>query len=241
VCIKVIMNTFRPFLTQGQEVPHKLVTDLLTRYSTHEGYTIFPDVLPLFQMLRSQSTQPTLHPDWTWDKTVVGIITNSDDRVPSVLESFGLKVGPRRVGRPGERMAQASLDDDVNFVVLSYDVGTEKPDRKMFDAAIQMLQETIAEKSDHDGHAIHDGPADVEDFTKLYVGDSLEHDYFGAKQAGWDAVLVDRSERSACEKDTGNKETQLPGLFMEGQLVAGVKEEIMTCSNLAALAAWRPD
>jgi hypothetical protein len=147
VCIKVIMNTFRPFLTQGQEVPHKLVTDLLTRYSTHEGYTIFPDVLPLFQMLRSQSTQPTLHPDWTWDKTVVGIITNSDDRVPSVLESFGLKVGPRRVGRPGERMAQASLDDDVNFVVLSYDVGTEKPDRKMFDAAIQMLQETIAEKS----------------------------------------------------------------------------------------------
>jgi len=232
--MKVITNTFQPFLTPGQEVPWELVSDLLTRYSTHEGYTLFPDVLPFFEMLKRRSMQPGINTSWKWDKTIVGIITNSDDRVPSVLESFGLKIGPRRVGSAGERIAQANLDDDVSFVVLSYDVGVEKPDRRMFEAATQMLQETAAEKFGHDGSVTGEG------FSKLYVGDSLEHDYFGAKEAEWDAVLVDRSNWSATETKTGSKETPLSGLYTQGRTAAGVTKEVVTCNDLAALAGWQP-
>ncbi|KAF2678482.1 haloacid dehalogenase [Lentithecium fluviatile CBS 122367] len=228
----VITHTFRPFLKQGQNVPDALISDLLTRYSTHEGYTLFPDVLPFFQMLRSRSRQRPTEPDWRWDKTVVGIITNSDDRVPFVLESFGLKIGPRRIGSSGERIVQASMDDDVSFVVLSYDVGFEKPDRRMFDAATQMLQETLADSS------IGDAPVSSRDFSMLYVGDSLEHDYLGAREAGWDAVLVDRFEKLAVEEEQASQEPM--GLYSEERAENGAVMEVVMCNNLAALAGWQP-
>jgi hypothetical protein len=173
-----------------------------------------------------------MHPSWTWEKTVVGIITNSDDRVPSVLESFGLKIGPRRVGTSGQRIAQANLDDDVSFVVLSYDVGIEKPDRRIFDAAAQMLRETIAESSGGDGLV------SAGEFSKLYVGDSMEHDYFGAKEAGWDAVLVDRSEQSVVANMGGNNAPLVSGLYKEMRSAEGVTKEVAVCSNLTALAGW---
>ena len=115
---------------------------------------------------------------WKWDKTIAGIITNSDDRVPSILNSFGLKVGPRRVGLSDQRWRDyASLKDDgdISFTVLSYDVGYEKPDRRIFDAAVDMLEETLAD----DQIALT-----VDDFEQLYVGDDLEKDHEGAWSGG---------------------------------------------------------
>ena len=183
---KVIKNTYQPFLNPGQDVPQALVSELLTRYSTSEGYDMYPDVKPFFSMLRGRKEQANVDRLWKWDKTVVGIITNSDDRVPGVLESFGLNVGSRRVGGDARRGVKASVDDDISFVVLSYDIGFEKPDRRIFDAATGMLKETLAETANRtEGH-------DIDDFDKLYVGDSIEKDYFGAKKAGWNALVVDR-------------------------------------------------
>lgn len=181
-------------------------------------------------MLKSRST----HPNWAWDKTIVGVISNSDDRVPSVLESFGLKVGPRRVGTSEERNTQAKLDDDIDFVILSYDVGFEKPDRRMFDAATQVFQNM------HAGTPGNDGSVSDHGYHKLYIGDSLEHDYFGAKEAGWDAVLLDRPEESTVKEHTGSKETLVSDLYKEERSVAGVTKEVEMCSNLAALAGWKP-
>jgi hypothetical protein len=97
-----------------------------------------------------------------------------------------------------------------------------------------MLQETVAEKFGHDGSA------SVKDFNKLYVGDSLEHDYLGAKEAGWDAVLVDRSNWSEMEKKTGSKTTLLSSLYTERRSVAGLTKEVVMCNDLEALAGWQP-
>lgn len=181
----MINNTFKQWLEPGQDVPQPLVDELLRRFSTKEGYDIFPDVLPFFQMLRTTSSTNDAK-TWPWNKTIVGIITNSDDRVPGILESFGLKVGPRRIGTPDEREADAALEDDINFVVLSYDVGVEKPQREIFDAAYRSFQETLVSRGDE---------SDVQDWDKLYIGDSLEHDVVGANQAGWKALRLDRQEQ----------------------------------------------
>jgi FMN phosphatase YigB (HAD superfamily) len=181
--VQVIHSTFQPWLEPGQDVPQALVNELLHRYSTKEGYDIYPDVKPFFQMLRNHSTTDIVEL-WPWDKTVVGIITNSDARVPGILESFDLKIGPRRVGTPDQRSAEAAMEDDISFVVLSYDVGVEKPDRRIYDAAVDSLKETLAGSG---------GGLKFDDFEKLYVGDSLEHDFFGAKRAGWNALMLDRS------------------------------------------------
>jgi FMN phosphatase YigB (HAD superfamily) len=186
---KVIKNTYQPFLRPDQSVPQALISELLTRYSTSEGYDMYPDVKSFFSMLRRRKEQANIDLPWNWDKTVVGVITNSDDRVSGILESFGLQVGSRRVGSSAQRTARASFDDDISFVVLSYDVGFEKPDRRIFDAASEMLRETLAEAGNSaEGQ-------DIDGFEKLYVGDSIEKDYFGAKDAGWNALVVDRQRQ----------------------------------------------
>lgn len=187
----MIRNTFNPYLQPGQQFPQALVSELLQQYSTKAGYTLYSDVQPFFQMLREARESKDQHSKWKWDKTVVGIITNSDDRVPGILESFGLSIGPRRVGTSDERRREATLQDDISFVVLSYDVGVEKPDGKIFNAAIGMLEETLS------GH--EDGLF-ASDFEKVYVGDDLRKDYDGAMEAGWQSVLLLR--HSSGEVDT---------------------------------------
>jgi 5'-nucleotidase len=64
------------------------------------------------------------------------------------------------------------LDRWVTHVVLSEEVGTMKPDRAIFDAALRAAG----------------SPA----VRKVYVGDSWETDVVGAKAAGWLPVFFDR-------------------------------------------------
>lgn len=132
---------------------------------------MYSDVLPFFKSLRQ--IKAASHGDSAWSKPVIGVITNSDDRVPTILSNFGLQVGLWRYGND----SQASFDaeDDINFVMLSYDVGFEKPDSKMFDTTKQMV------------------PGQR---RFLHVGDDLQKDYYAAKRAGWEGFLLDRALKS---------------------------------------------
>ena len=89
--------------------------------------------------------------------------------MPSILSSFGLQVGLRR--HKNDSQPSFKAEDDINFLILSYDVGFEKPDSRIFDAAKQMVpgQERF-----------------------LHVGDDLQKDYYAAKRAGWEGFLLDR-------------------------------------------------
>jgi FMN phosphatase YigB (HAD superfamily) len=177
----VIRNTFTPFTKPDQEVPPALISDLLRRYSTKEGYTLYPDVQEFFQRIqRYKGSGKALGAEWPFERTIVGIITNSDDRVPGILESFGLQINSRRYSASSSPDKYSSTQDDVDFVVLSYDVGYEKPDKRVFGAAVSMLAEMTPENPSSE-------------YEKLYVGDDLEKDYDGAEAVGWNAVLVDRN------------------------------------------------
>ena len=114
------------------------------------------------------------HRDPAQSKPIVGVITNSDDRVPSILSSFGLQVGPSRYGENSP--ASFKAEDDINFVITSYDVGCEKPDPGIFDATKQMLpgQDRF-----------------------LHVGDDLQKDYCAAESAGWEAILLVREAKNS--------------------------------------------
>ena len=109
----------------------------------------------------------------------IGVITNSDDRVPSVLSSLGLEVSSRRYGLMADSLDPPSdVEDDIDFVVMSYDVGYEKPSRDVFDAAKQLVRSTWG-NPDQDDRFIH-------------IGDDLKKDFEGAERAGWESVLLDR-------------------------------------------------
>jgi FMN phosphatase YigB (HAD superfamily) len=182
---KVIRNTFSPFLKSNQDVPTALIDELYQKYSTGEPYRLYPDVKNFFlEVQKYRRSSPTPDLQWPYQKIVVGIITNSDDRVPGILQSFDLQIAPRRFGVSTQDDQDSWIPKDIEFVVQSYDVGYEKPDHRIFTAATSMLTDFLAE--DKQG-------LDTDDFEKLYVGDDLENDYDGATAAGWHAVLLDRT------------------------------------------------
>lgn len=187
---------------------------------------MYEDVMPFFKMLREMEMKD--HEVWNWDKTVVGIITNSDDRVTGILESFGLKIGSRRVCTSDQRHLERSLDDDISFVILSYDVGFEKPDRRMFDSATDMLRQMLA--------VSHEG-LKVDDFEKIYVGDELQKDYNGARDAGWSGLLLDRSSTTATASKASHR--QLAEKTVQDK--NGASQTVLTVTSLQGLSEWRPN
>lgn len=221
---QVIRQTFQPFLKPQQEVPSALISELISRYASSEGYDFFPDARLFFEQLKAIRTGSTPSPTWKWDKTVVAVISNSDSRVPSVLSSFGLNVGPRHIAMNSPSTSEPSEYKDIDFVVLSYDVGFEKPNRLIFDAATSMLANMLNASPDSAGLG------SVDDYEKLYVGDSIKKDYYGAQRANWCAVRLDRSG-----EDEGDGEVRLKLTNFQGQ-----KRSIVTVSDLTALGKWDP-
>ena len=153
--------------------------DLLLRFSSAKGYTLFPDVSPFFRSVKEARRRSRGDPHAT--KVMLGVITNSDDRVIPILSSLRASITPRRY-RPDNNAYfpawQEGDDNDIQFVTLSYDVGFEKPDRRIFDAAkrIVRLEEDLQCKYVH-------------------IGDDLEKDARGAEAAGWKGVILDRENK----------------------------------------------
>ncbi|KAK5995082.1 Putative uncharacterized hydrolase C7D4.05-like protein [Cladobotryum mycophilum] len=141
--------------------------------------------------LRHQNT-----PQRRFERVVVGVVTNSDDRVPSILSSLGIKVSPSRYGtaeaEPGA-IAERQEDYDIDFHCMSYDVGAEKPDVRIFQAAELMLARLIAVR---DGKRPAEAAAESTSWQKVYVGDEYAKDVVGAVNASWNPVLLDAEDRS---------------------------------------------
>ncbi|XP_075229376.1 rhythmically expressed gene 2 protein-like [Lycorma delicatula] len=98
----------------------------------------------------------------------LAVLSNFDERLEVLLENMNVRKYFR-------------------FVVGSYDVGCEKPDKRIFD-----LVETIARTMD-----------DLSDIKKseiLHIGDTPELDYLPAKSAGWNAYLISKTSKDITEK-----------------------------------------
>ncbi|KAK1245336.1 hypothetical protein MKX08_004965 [Trichoderma sp. CBMAI-0020] len=181
----VIHKTFTPLMRNNQALPPTLVPKLLHRFSSSEGYEAQRDLVPAIRALRERISQQGV------ERLVIGVITNSDDRVPDVLSSFGLNVSPLRYGIPFEASAIQEKQYDIDFHCMSYDVGVEKPDRRIFNAADIMLSHIIKAR-------YHESvrESDLESWQKVYVGDEVAKDVVGAAEAAWNPVLLDVEGKS---------------------------------------------
>ncbi|XP_068971873.1 rhythmically expressed gene 2 protein-like [Bombus flavifrons] len=63
-----------------------------------------------------------------------------------------------------------------SFVLTSYDLGVEKPDTLIFDEALRLTKKR---------HSINISPQQA-----IHIGDSVNNDYIGAKDAKWNAILI---------------------------------------------------
>lgn len=173
-------------MRNNQVIPPTLVPKLLHRFSSSEGYEAQRDLVPAIRALRERISQQGV------ERLVIGVITNSDDRVPDVLSSFGLNVSPLRYGIPFEASTLQEKQYDIDFHCMSYDVGVEKPDRRIFNAADIMLSRIIKSR-------YHETVSefDLESWQKVYVGDEVAKDVVGATEAGWNPVLLDVEGKSS--------------------------------------------
>ena len=110
-----------------------------------QGWVLFPETLDVLKQLKSLGLK-------------LGVISNFDSRVYSVLESLGIR-------------------DFFDAITLSSETGYCKPDRQIFEAAIQALGVPAPEI--------------------LLIGDSLHDDVEAGIRAGLSAVLIDRNGRHA--------------------------------------------
>ncbi|KAI9762101.1 MAG: hypothetical protein M4579_000581 [Chaenotheca gracillima] len=227
----IIRATFNPFLPRSQttDLPNGLVHDLLVRFSSSDGYTLCPDVLPLLNAIReTKQRRPYKRTEaWPWDLTVVGVVTNSDDRVPSILKSLGVDIGTRTVGNSKD-LKSSELDKDISFTVMSYDVGEEKPHPLILHSAEELLQDTLRAEGLMDpelgGARAPKLSKQLEDFHYVHVGDDKK-DVEAAKNAGWNSIWLDRDG-----VDTRN--------IPEGP--EGAKQTIIA-RDLSRIHHWRPE
>lgn len=117
---------------------------------------------------------------------MIGVITNSDNRTADILTSMGVRANPIHYGDKPKRGDFDPEKFDIDFTVLSYDVGCEKPDRRIFGAAEEMVVSML----ERDAGSTQ--KPDLYDWRKVYVGDEYDKDVVGATNAGWQAVLVGR-------------------------------------------------
>lgn len=170
-------------------VPRDLAPKLLHRFSSNEGYEAEPNLAALLRILKSGGSRRH------FDKIVIGVVTNSDDRVPDILSSFGLSISPLRYGTEECAQTKPTVQPyDIDFHCISYDVGVEKPDKAIFDAALHMLIRLIAEE---EGKDLDEAKSDAKKWQKVYVGDEYAKDVIGSQDAGWNSLLLDTAGESS--------------------------------------------
>jgi 2-haloalkanoic acid dehalogenase type II len=113
-----------------------------------------------------------------WD--YADVVLHSDvDETLSRLEQKGLKMGIITNGLQSDVekiVAKSRLDTSFFDVIVTVSTkGQMKPEKEIFHYALDMLNVVPDEA--------------------LYVGDTIEYDYAGAKKAGLKAVVIDREDR----------------------------------------------
>ena len=213
----VIQSTFAHALGKPDlQLPSGMVDRLVETFASKEGYALYQDVLPFFARLNKYKTESS-----DFDCIVTGIISNSDDRVSTVLRSLGLSVGRTRADEdrsstllPGfeedacQEMENREIhSDDLNLVITSYEAGEEKPSRLIYDVAIRQANRLLStyKQTQYD--------LDTVDWTRIHVGDDLAKDYQGATDAGWHGILLDRDNTFTGNSDVVEIINSLERLF----------------------------
>jgi putative hydrolase of the HAD superfamily len=194
----LIKMTFAKVLDdETKDLPAGMVEKLLDAFASDEGYALFDDVQPFFRDLKTFKMTKG-----AFDHVVTGVISNSDDRVPAILKSFGLSIGNIRADRDRSSMElpgfeQLGIDDgrnpipkenDIDMIITSYEAGQEKPNRLIYDVAARQAQQCLP-TMDASGF-----PGDSVEWTRIHVGDDAQKDYTGAIDAGWHSLLISRED-----------------------------------------------
>ena len=191
------------------DVPDKLVQRLIRIFASDEGYALYPDVTSFFERLNRLKYSGTMRGRVAgrkeeFDSIVVGILSNSDDRVAPILTSLGLQVGSAwaddgQLLSPMGAATKGTVRYDIDFIVTSYEAGHEKPNRAIYEVAEKRAMEHLLATTLGGSHV-----ADRGSWSHVHIGDEYGQDYRGAVEAGWDSyLLLRRDETANSQKNQG--------------------------------------
>ena len=137
-------------------------------------------------------------------------------------------MSPLRYGIDIDPSVVAGQTYDIDFHCMSYDVGVEKPDRLIFDAAELMLAQIVTMRDSKDPSRTGE---DLGTWWKVYVGDEYAKDIVGSKNAGWNPVLLDEGDQSTdIAKLEDCTEETIDTLFKH--------HKVLKVSSIQNLVAW---
>jgi FMN phosphatase YigB (HAD superfamily) len=210
----VVVDTFSPHLGGPERVPDGMAHRLYQHFSGRAAYELYADVIPFLKAVRPLRHQ-MMHGGPGF---VLGVITNSDDRVPGILRSLGVRVAaldhlhsnllnPIQMMRtlrrakdehapgPNDRLHVYDIDNEFDFVQTSYDAGCEKPHSKIFQNADLWATVVFSWRKDQNFNEVAKDALSVNDWAKIHVGNDYHKDYEGARDAlgpGFEALHLDR-------------------------------------------------
>lgn len=204
---EVIRGSFGKVLNgdNGGDLPEGLVQRLLDRFASKEGYVLYEDAGEFMARMREVKRGLTQKQRFgPFEKVLVGVISNSDDRVPGVLKSLELAVGDTRADQGVSSMRLAGFEErsssskegdneinDLDLVITSYEAGEEKPSPAIFDVARQQAMRHVGASSEN-----------ASQWTCVHVGDDYSKDYQAAVNAGWDGYYLPREGKGQNQQDT---------------------------------------
>lgn len=197
-------QTFNPLLPSDQYISSALKQTLFDDFATARSYTEYPDVRAFLALVGSSFDAPV----WSPRRTMLGVLSNSDGRVRSVLSCFAAPVHPslfppRRI--PCRRSGSLPRYGPAHFAfaTLSRECGAEKPDPRIFLHALRDAQ-TALDKLVPVARLTRSGATLLRnvnaEFVRVHVGDELDKDVVPALKAGWDAILIDRGMDDAVQE-----------------------------------------
>ena len=225
----VVQKTFKPLITISEtpsdkksssltkDLEHEQVTerlqgaaDLLWHRFSGTAYELCPDARPMFEQISNLRRRLAHSQDFI--NIVVGVVTNADPRIPTILSHLGLRLRPGEALSPNATRMNAleatsrlestePKDFDIDFVLTSYDAGAEKPDPAIFRQAALLGEKACLLRSQLRSPKAQGEIAEhSQSLVRLiHVGDDPKTDVQGAMAAEWDVVLLQRSGEAGAD------------------------------------------
>lgn len=213
-------DTFRKVVDES-EIPEQLPDELYDHFTSSAAYELYPDVKPFFESIRQLKEQ---YPQPRDPGIFVGVISNGDPRVKGILQSLGLRVGlesipqiesirdrAHRITSEYFDVAKSPWHDaynrlhDVDMLVTSYEVGSEKPDPKPFLQAESLAKMNYISRLEQEREDWTPGlevmkfkakiakeASSFDNAKCIHIGDDYDKDYVGAVNAGFEALHLAR-------------------------------------------------
>jgi len=146
----VLKSFYYAGVTMDSHTAEMLFQRIYSTFGSINAYEVFPDAIPFLNWANRHGL-------------VCGVLSNADERYgDSVLPMLGL------------------THDELQFQCFSKDLRLEKPDPRVFVAAI------------HKGEAFLATNEPIEPSNVLHIGNDFQKDFEGARRVGIHGVLLDR-------------------------------------------------